>query len=98
MVPLSPILHIIFRIRYQLRATKILMDINSFFTLILYYFEKQLDFLFIKHFCGLYEYIKFFNFGLEDIDSDKRDIWHRWCFAVPTAAFLSQTRCLYALQ
>ena len=30
MVPFSPLLHIIFRIRYQLRATKILMDINSF--------------------------------------------------------------------
>ena len=31
----------------------------------------QLHFLFIKHFCGLY--IKFFNCGLENIDSDRRD-------------------------
>ena len=37
------------------------MDISSFFTQILYYFKTQLHFLFIKHFCGLYEYIKFFN-------------------------------------
>ena len=77
-VSLSPILYVIFWISYQLHAIEILMDINSFFTQIIYYFKTQLNFLSIQHFCGLYEYIKFFNFGLKNIDSDRRDTWHHW--------------------
>ena len=69
----SHILYIIFRIRYQVCVTKILLNINSLLTQILYYFETQLRFLFVEHFCGLYEYIKFFNFSLAKIDSDRRD-------------------------
>ena len=48
-----------------MRATKILMDINAFFTQVLYYFEMQLHILFIKHFYEMFEYIRFFNFGLK---------------------------------
>ena len=79
MVPLSHILYVIFRTRYQLRANKNLMNINPFFTQILYYFETQWHFSFIKYLCGLHEYIKFCNFGLKNIDSDRRDTWHRCC-------------------
>ena len=58
------------------------MDINLLFTQILYYFETQLHFLFIKYLCGLHDYIKFFDFGLKNIDNDRRDTWHR-CFRRP---------------
>ena len=57
--PLHFTLH--FKSTTQLRATKVFMDINSFSTQILYYFKKQFHFFFIKHFFGLYEYIKFFS-------------------------------------
>ena len=53
------------------------MDIDSFLTQILYYFETELLFLFIENFWRLYEYIKFFNFGHKNADSYKRDAWHR---------------------
>ena len=58
------------------------MDINPFVTQILYYFGTQLHYLFIKYLCGLHEYIKFFNFGRKNIESDRRDTWHR-CFRRP---------------
>ena len=56
--------------------------INPFCAQILNYFKKQLYFLFIKYLCGLHEYIKFFNSGLNNIESDGRD-WHRRCFRRP---------------
>ena len=59
------------------------MDIDSFLTQILYYFETELLFLFIENFWRLYEYIKFFNFGHKNADSYKRDAWHRWCSCRP---------------
>ena len=31
----------------------------------------------IKHFCRLYEYIKFFNFCIKNIETDSPDTWHR---------------------
>ena len=76
------------------------MDINSFFKKILCYFETQLHFLFIKKFCGLFEYIKFVNCVLKNIDSDRRDTLASLMFftLMLSEAFLSQVCCLYALQ
>ena len=69
------------------------MDINPFFTQILYYSGTQLHFLFIKYLCGLHEYIKFFNLGRKNIESDRRDTWRR-CFRRPFHTYAYYSVCL----
>ena len=65
-----------------------------------------MNFLCIKHFCVLYEYIKFVNFGLiyrpvtiyRGVTLGITDVLTVPFVLVLTAAFFSRTCCLYALQ